>query len=357
MHFGIHYLMSCAPGQQPARRYQETIEQAVAAEALGFESVWPVEQHFKQELSALPCPTLLLAAIAARTRTLRLGTGIAQMGLHHPLRVAEEIATLDVLSGGRVEFGVGRGSNPAHFAGFNVPMAESRERMAESLAYLRRAFSEERFSFGGRFFAAEDLCLVPKPVQQPGPPVTVAVNSADTALLAAREGYPIVIALHVNPLPKARELVRLYEDARREAGHPPHEGISLLLPLFVGEEETAVRRVMAPAIQRFVHLTTLLLAASTHRMATAAERESLQTLCKRLSQITYDSMNGNMGVFGTADACAERLHSLAETLGVRRFIGWFNLVGAVPNDQVLRSMEQFSASVMPRFSMVERLEG
>ncbi|MBD0256393.1 MAG: LLM class flavin-dependent oxidoreductase [Cytophagales bacterium] len=357
MQFGIHYLMSCAPDQQPARRYQDTIEQAVAAEALGFESVWPVEQHFNQELSALPCPTQLLAAIAARTRTLRLGTGIAQLGLHHPLRVAEEIATLDVLSGGRVEFGVGRGGNPAHFAGFNVPMSESRERMAESLAYLRLAFSGEKFSFGGRFFPGEDLCLVPQPVQQPGPPVTVAVNSADTALLAAREGYPIVIALHVSPLPKARELVRLYEDARREAGHPPHEGISLLLPLCVGEGEAAVRRAMAPAIGRFVHLTTSLLAASTHRMATEAERQSLRALCERLSQTTYDSMNGNMGVFGTADACVERLQHLAETLGVRRFIGWFNLVGAVPNDQALRSIERFSASVMPQFSEVGKLDG
>lgn len=356
MHFGIHYLLSCAPDQQPTRRYHDTIEQAVAAETLGFESVWPVEQHFHQELSALPCPTLLLAAIAARTRTLRLGTGIAQMGLHHPLRVAEEIATLDVLSSGRVEFGVGRGSNPAHFAGFNVPMAESRERMAESLAYLRLAFSGERFSFGGRFFPAEDLCLVPKPVQQPGPPVTVAVNSPDTAVLAAREGYPIVIALHINPLPKARELVCLYEDARREAGHPPHAGISLLLPLFVGETEAAARRAMDPAIGRFVHLTTSLLATAS-RGGNPAERQSLQALCERLRQTTYDSMNGNMAVFGTAGACAKRLHYLAETLGVRRFIGWFNLVGAIPHDQVLRSMERFSASVMPCFAEVGKLEG
>ena len=229
--------------------------------------------------------------------------------------------------------------------------------MAGSLAYLRLAFSGERFSFGGRFFPGEDLCLVPKPVQQPGPPVTIVVNSPETALMAAREGYPIVIALHINPLPKARELVRLYEEARREAGHPPHEGISLLLPLFVGEGEAAVRRAMVPAVERFVHLTTLLLAAGANRMATPAERQALALLCERLRQTTYESMNGTMGVFGTPHACAERLHYIAETLNVRRFIGWFNLVGAIPADVVMRSIERFAASVMPSFSMAGTLAG
>src|SRR5690242_15723716 len=117
MKFGLHF-QSFSGSQSPAQRYRDTVEQAVRAEALGFESVWPVEQHLNRALSALPSPALLLAAIGERTSTLRLGTAIVQLPLAHPLRVAEEIATLDVLSGGRAEFGVGRGSNPVHFAGF-----------------------------------------------------------------------------------------------------------------------------------------------------------------------------------------------------------------------------------------------
>src|SRR3712207_2659222 len=132
MKFGLHYLMSTAPSQSPVQRYRDTIDQAVRGEALGFESVWPVEQHFNQTQSALPRPTLLLAAIASRTTTLRLGTAIVQLPLTHPLQTAEEIATLDVISDGRVEFGVGRGSQPRHFAGFGVPLVESRERMIEA---------------------------------------------------------------------------------------------------------------------------------------------------------------------------------------------------------------------------------
>jgi alkanesulfonate monooxygenase SsuD/methylene tetrahydromethanopterin reductase-like flavin-dependent oxidoreductase (luciferase family) len=118
--FGLHYLLSCSDTQSPTQRYRDTLEQAIHAEALGFESVWPAEQHFNQRICALPCPALLLAAIASRTSTLRLGTAIVQLPLAHPMRIAEEIATLDVLSGGRVEFGVGRGANPLHYKNLGV---------------------------------------------------------------------------------------------------------------------------------------------------------------------------------------------------------------------------------------------
>jgi alkanesulfonate monooxygenase SsuD/methylene tetrahydromethanopterin reductase-like flavin-dependent oxidoreductase (luciferase family) len=185
MKFGLHYLMSVSESQSPSQRYRDTLEQAVRAEGLGFESVWPVEQHFHQIQSALPCPTLLLAAIASRTTTLRLGTAIVQLPLAHPLRTAEEIATLDVLSGGRVEFGVGRGSQPRHFAGFGVPLSESRDRMVEALDYLHVAFTHDRFSFDGRFYQANDICLVPKPVQNPtrpsGSPPTARIPSNSQA--------------------------------------------------------------------------------------------------------------------------------------------------------------------------------
>jgi alkanesulfonate monooxygenase SsuD/methylene tetrahydromethanopterin reductase-like flavin-dependent oxidoreductase (luciferase family) len=157
--FGLHYLISCSDTQSPVQRYRETLEQAKRGEALGFESVWPVEQHFNRHVSILPCPALLLDAVASQTDTLRLGTAIVQLPLAHPLRLAEELATLDVLSGGRVECGVGRGANPTHYAGFGVPVAESHERMIEALDYIRQAWTQERFSFQGRFFQADDISL------------------------------------------------------------------------------------------------------------------------------------------------------------------------------------------------------
>ena len=108
MKFGLHYLLSCAEGQSPAQRYRDTLEEATHAELLGFESVWPVEHHFNSAASIMPCPALFLAAVAARTSTIRLGTAIVQLPLAHPMRIAEELATLDVLSGGRVVCGAAR---------------------------------------------------------------------------------------------------------------------------------------------------------------------------------------------------------------------------------------------------------
>src|SRR5207237_8661075 len=136
------------------------LTQATYAEALGFESVWPVEQHFNADLSILPAPLLMLAALAERTRTLRLGIAIVLLPLSHPLRVAEEIATLDVLSNGRVEFGIGRGSLPEHFKGFGISQSESRERFLEALDIIRQAWTHERICHQGRFFQIGKVAVV-----------------------------------------------------------------------------------------------------------------------------------------------------------------------------------------------------
>jgi natural product biosynthesis luciferase-like monooxygenase protein len=350
MKFGMHYLMSCADTQSPAQRYRETLEQAIRGEALGFESVWPVEQHFNRNLSILPCPALLLAAIAARTQTLRLGTAIVQLPLAHPLRIAEELATLDVLSGGRVECGVGRGANPIHYAGFGVPMAESRDRFIEGLEYLRQAWTQERFSFRGRFFQADDIALVPRPLQQPHPPIRIAANSVETAEFAGRTGYPIFVASNINPFPKLRELVPLYRTARKAAGHAEtSDDLTILLPLYVGENRSQIERDVAPSVQHYAHLAASLVAPALAKSASEAERQKLQALLEQLSRLTYEAVNDISGIFDTPEACVERLKQVQEEFKPDRVICWFNFGGLVPHDRVMRSMELFSSTVLPHF--------
>ena len=348
MKFGLHYLMSCADGQSAAQRYQETLDQATRAEALGFESVWPVEHHFNRAVSILPCPALLLAAIASRTSTLRLGTAIVQLPLAHPMRIAEELATLDVLSGGRVEAGVGRGGNPTHFAGYGVSMAESRDRMIEALGYIRRAWTEERFSFQGRFFQADDLALAPRPIQQPHPPIRIAVNSAETAAWAGREGYPIFLASNVNPFPKLRELVPLYRGARADAGHAPFaaDDLTLVMPVYVGETRRQVEREVSPSVRQFA-ASAASVAQTWIAKASEAERPKLQALFEQMCGMTYETVNAVTAIFDTPSACVERLQHVREELNPGRLICWFNFGGLVPHDQVMRSMELFSSRVLP----------
>ncbi len=349
MKFGLHYQLPCHDSQSPVQRYRDTLDQAVYAETLGFESVWPVEQHFNPQLSILPSPLLLLSALAERTHTLRLGIAIVLLPLSHPVRIAEEIATLDVLSNGRAEFGIGRGSIPTHFSGFGVAQAESRDRMLEALEIIRQAWTNERLSFQGKFFNIENLSIVPKPVQHPHPPIRAAANSEDTFELMGRLGYPIFVASQVNPFFRIKEYIPLYREARRAAGHPDRGGedVTLLGPLYVGESEAQIRQDLEPSIRRFLQSVASLYASQGAELEAVAPR--IKEVLERIRTMTYEKMREVMAIFETPEACVERLKRYEEDFGMGRMICWFNPGGLVPHKQVMRSMELFAAKVMPHF--------
>lgn len=350
MKVGLHFSLACAEHQSALARYRATIEQATRAEELGFESVWPVEQHFQAQLSALPAPLLLLAAIAERTRRLRLGTAILQLPLSHPMRIAEEVATLDVLSAGRVELGLGRGANPSHFSGYGLRIEDNRERLSEGLALLRQAFTSERFSFHGRHYRSEDAQLAPRPIQLPGPPLHIAANSLDTAALAGREGVAMIAALHVNPLPALRELTQSYERARAEAGHERASAreLSLVLPLFVGHSRTEIERELSPSIRHMQNLLGSLADKVLAACTSEPERTRLEQLITRMRSISFESFNDGMGIFDTPEACLARLEQLREQVRFGRLIAWFNPGGLVSHEAVMRSMALFSERVMAK---------
>jgi len=350
MKFGLHYQLPCSNSQSPVQRYRDTLDQAIYAEALGFESVWPVEQHFNTDLSILSAPLLMLSALAERTKTLRLGIAIVLLPLSHPVRVAEEIATLDVLSNGRVEFGIGRGSIPTHFTGFGIAQAESRERMLESLDIILQAWTKERFSFHGRFWSVDNLSVVPKPVQQPYPRLRVATNSVDTFGLMGQLGYPIFVASQVNPFFRIREYLPLYRQARQAAGHPDRGGedVTLLMPLYVGDSPAQIRQDLEPSIKHFLQTVAMLYAALNAAGAPGTER--LKDVLERARRMTYEQMCEVMAVFDTPDTCVERLKRFEQEFGMGRVICWFNPGGMVPHERVMHSMELFATKVMPHFA-------
>ena len=347
MRFGLHFLLSCTDRQTPRQLYREAIEQAVAGEALGFESAWPVEHHFNLEVSSLACPVLLLTAIAERTERMRLGTAIVQLPLSHPLRVAEELATLDVLSGGRVEFGVGRGANPGHFVGLGVPLSESRDRLSEGLALIHKAWTEERFSFEGQYFKAHNLSLVPRPIQTPHPRVHVAANSPDTAVFAGRGGYSALFASHINPFPRLRELVAVYRQARIEAGHPEAtpDDITLLMPTYVAPTLEQVRREFEPSLLHASKLATSLMRVAIAKCKSDAERNALLPLLERVRSIDFAQVQDTIGIVGTPDQCRDRLALIQREFSPGRVITWFNYGGLVPHHDALQSMRCFAETV------------
>jgi alkanesulfonate monooxygenase SsuD/methylene tetrahydromethanopterin reductase-like flavin-dependent oxidoreductase (luciferase family) len=349
MKFGLHYQLPCYGGQSAVQRYRDTIEQAVAAEALGFESVWPVEQHFNAGLSIMPAPLLPLAAIAERTQRLRLGIAIVLLPLSHPVRVAEEVATLDVMSNGRVEFGVGRGAIPNHFRGFGVAQSESRDRLFEGLEIIRRAWTEERLSFQGRFYSFDKLAVVPKPVQRPYPPIRIAANSDDTFEVMGREGYPIFAASQVNSFNRLRRLLPIYRAARKAAGQPDNGGedLSLLMPLYVGTDAAEIRRDTEPGIRHLLEIVASLYGVGAPKSESGARR--LMELAERVRSTTYEQACESMAVFTTPEACVERLRGFREEFNMGRLICWFNPGGVIPHERVMHSMRLFAEKVIPNF--------
>ena len=196
MKFGILQFFSW-----PERRlalptvYERALERIEIMDRAGYDAVWLTEHHFN-DYSVCPSIPVMGAYAAARTRKLRIGTGVTLAAFYHPLRLAEEIALLDILSGGRVNWGAGRGFDPREFRTFGVLVEESQARFREAVDIVIRAWTEERLTYRGRFFSFDDIEVLPKPLQRPHPPAWMAAGSLDAAAWAASVGYSILIGPH-----------------------------------------------------------------------------------------------------------------------------------------------------------------
>jgi probable F420-dependent oxidoreductase len=192
--------------------YRKHIDLAVEAEDLGYDTIWLTEHHFVDD-GYSPSMLPLAAAIATRTRKIRIGTFVLLMPLHHPLHVAENAATLDAISNGRFDLGLGQGYRPQEFTGFNIPREERSRRLREGVEIVRRAFTEDNFSFEGQHYTVRDVTLYPKPVQKPHPPIWIGARSRSATERAARNGYHLAGT--------GAHQAEIYREALRAAGRDP----------------------------------------------------------------------------------------------------------------------------------------
>src|SRR6266540_5028118 len=252
MRFGLFFQAPEATGQSHAERYAEMFDLIALAESLGFDVAWLAEIHFGGAFSLLANPLMAVPVIAQRTKRIRIGTAVTLLPLHHPLSCAEQAATADLLSGGRLEFGVGRGSIPTQFHGFRVPVAENRARFDEALEIIRLAWTQPRFSYRGRFYEIEDIEVVPKPLQRPHPPIRVAVHTEESFGHIGDLGLPIYSGTTTTPLPQLREYMQLYRSHLAAAGHPWREDqLALMLPVHVGAAGGAARDAMRVGVLQY----------------------------------------------------------------------------------------------------------
>ncbi len=208
MEFGMFHEFQRLPGSSVAEAFASSFAQVDAAERMGLDAMWLAELHFAPERSVLASPLVLAAAMAQRTRRMKIGTAVQVLPLCHPLRLAEEVATVDQLSEGRLIFGVGRSGFAHTYATYGVSYAESRERFAETLEIVKLAFTEESFSWRGKYFSYDNVRLSPKSWQQPWPEIRVAAASPDTYEEVGTLGHPIFVAARTGNLSELAPLVK-----------------------------------------------------------------------------------------------------------------------------------------------------
>lgn len=248
MNLGLFQLLPGTPGGDDRELVTRALREVDLAEEHGFHSLW-VTEHHGSRLGSIGVPSVYAAAVAQRTRRLRLGFAVAVLPLHHPLRLAEEVAWVDHLSGGRLLLGVGAGFSQDEFAALGVPLDERHERLEEGLAILRGVFTHEVFAHEGRFWRFPPFTLRPRPYTRPHPPLCRASSSPGSIRRAAAEGMPLLLG--TKSAAEIGDCLRLYRQVRAELGVPTGEveqeiGAAWVLRQVVVAATDAAARAAAP---------------------------------------------------------------------------------------------------------------
>lgn len=234
-----------------------------AAESWGLDSAWLSEFHFSPDRSVLSSPIVTASAMAARTRRMRIGTAVYVLPLTNPLRIAEEVATLDQISEGRFDFGIGRSGFVGQYHSYNIDYGESQGRFAEAVDILRAAWSGEKFSYNGKYFQVSDAIVVPQPVQKPHPPMRIAAASAGTFETVARQGVPLFVGLRGDGLETLKNSIGIYRKTWAEAGHDGVGSVYLRVPMYAATSQDAALQDPKKSILWYFERQAKLLASAS----------------------------------------------------------------------------------------------
>ena len=336
MEFGIFYQLPCAEDQTPAARYADTISQAQLADELGFDTVWLAEVHFNPRFSVLPAPLLLGSAIAQTTDKLKIGTAVNLMPLHHPVRLAEEFATLDVISQGRAILGTGRGAMLRQYQGYGIDVDEGRERFVEGLDIVLNAWTSDELNYEGKYYQVSGVRVVPKPYQEPHPPVYIASNSTDTFPMVGELGHNILIAPIVVSLDGAKSGLDEYRSQLRKHGHSPSaKKVNVNVLVHTTRDEGG------SSTQGFEY--------SVRNYLSILQTNRSRVISGRARDLSYEHVSTELSAIGSPERVIDKLESIIEMLGADEIMCWFATGGLFPNEDVHASMKLFAEEVIPHF--------
>ncbi|HKB26219.1 MAG TPA: LLM class flavin-dependent oxidoreductase [Methylomirabilota bacterium] len=348
MKFGV-FMEEMRRGSSQVEAFAEAFALVDAAEAWGVDGVWLGEMHFNPARSVLSAPMAVAGAIAARTRRLRVGTAVQLLPLNNPLRIAEEVATLDHLSQGRFDFGIGRSGSPRAYDVFGVPYEESQARFQEALAIILEAWKGEPFSYRGEFYRFENATVAPRPYSLPHPPLRMAATTAETFPQVGRLGLPIFVGVRLMDTVELAPHVRAYRRAWREAGHPGEPSIHLRIPVYAGTTEAGALDEPRESIMYYFARQAELARSAVGRAGTGPA-EQRQARADQLAGLSYDEILRGKVVFGTAARLIDRLGELREELGLNGIVAELNPGGLIPAELERRSLHVLTHQVMPAFT-------
>ena len=349
MKFGLFHSVQLPNPSEQERYYREALEQVLHAERLGYSSVWFTEHHFTRH-GIVSATASVLSYLAAIMDTIRLGTAVTVLPFHSPIQLAEQMATVDLLSNGRLDLGVGRGYQWGEFHRMNIPMEEASRRFEESMGLLTRAWtSVEPFDHRGEFWSFNDITVLPRPVQQPHPPVYVAAAGADSVSRVVKNDWNLLIG-QGETYGQVASQIQFYQEAlaETESNYSPQR-VVVARAMYVAPTSEQARREAEVPFMWFKHTGQEVSAPPDQRVELLPEEyASYRSRYAPDARFDYSAMCDNVMLFGSPQDLAERIGLLRDS-GVETLIFFVNF-GGIESQMVLDSLELFASDVMPLFA-------
>ncbi|HEY3304919.1 MAG TPA: LLM class flavin-dependent oxidoreductase [Candidatus Binatia bacterium] len=338
MKFGGHYLPTYVSDLDgPATEfYRRMFEQMEELDRLGFDHVWVTEHHFGDYGGAIPHPPTFLSAVARTTKRIRLGVAINVLPLHNPLEVAESYAMVDVVSNGRLEFGVGKGSEPSEYRRSGVSQEEATGRMKEGTEVLLQAWSDGPVNFRGEFFRYENFRVLPKPVQRPHPPVWVGcARSEDSFQWAGENGFHLMTLPYLYKTPDLLpKLVKIYREALVKSGYDPARCQVLgKFHVYVAESFEQAAREAAPYLENYFRV---------HAAHDPERKVGGQLALRDVST----QLTGGLAIAGDPARCIDTIKRWRDEVGLTTLSGTFHF-GGMPQEMGMKNIRLFAEKVIP----------
>ena len=350
MKVGVSLNMLTKEGRSDASVVAEHLALGDLAEPLGFDSIFALEHHFTGYAMS-PSPTQLLSYIAGRTTRITLGTAVIVLPWHDPVRVAEEIALLDVLSHGRCVFGFGRGAASVEYAGFRIPMEEARPRFVESAQIVLKALTQDVFDWEGEFFRIPPTSIRPRPISHPERRFYASSVSPESAEIMAKLGFGLLVIMQ-NEWPKAAEDIRRYRDITVGVGHTPRPPI-ISTNVSVADSRAEARERAAQYLARKFDSIDRHYKFSDGHLASVKGYEFYGGMAKTYSKMQDPGYRQKatdfyvkIQVVGTPADCLQQIAELQRLTGLDHLVVEFGY-GGMPHEEAQLNMRMFAERVMP----------